>query len=726
MRKINLLLLMCFILGLGYANAQSSLPQVSTDDSGPWYYIQVEGKKNDPRANRVLTGDLDDLEKGSEQYVVFGTYVTDEVDIDKQMWRFEKNENEEYVIINKFWNKQIDIYFWEDTSHWKYNEDGTVNGEQIKDIAVITDNAKTRWTFTPSKDEGYWLIGATNPLNSNSDKKDGDQKYLHQGNARWNFRTIMEGSTWGVDYESRYQFVLPEDMNIRVVPRFTTFGSLYQGDITEQYLNAKDTLTVSVYPELTGDMKLLQSSADSPFYIIPMDDWNGLTGGQISVQVDISKLGASGLYNDTVYIEATRKADNRVITVPIPVSLDWVSNVPVDLSPSVEMADTDKWYYISFNNRYWKFLTDKGENTPLEGQEIIENDPSQLWKVVKVEEGKYTLVSKLGNQIEYIGSSEEEEVEIADRFISVKTPADGFTYSFDWVSTKGGKWQIKWNEYDGGLNEEGNPLPLYINKTNTDDQVTGYGSLGDNGSLVVFMPVGTKFNAELPTFSTDTDSHWYYIQFNRRANDNKVIEEVEGGHANTNIVQRAKEEEKTSQYWKFLGIKDDFLIQNYSGKVFKVSVETLQNSDGTTRSQSFIRAITDGENGEYGNSFTMTHGMIFEKFHIQNLSEAGEQDSYTYLNDYQGTAICQYVKEDGGLGGEFNFIPVEGGNSIEIIGGGNDNGNEELGNIIATYYYTLQGVQLGTVKPSVEGIYIEKNIHESNKVSARKIYIPRP
>ncbi|MCC8145124.1 MAG: hypothetical protein LIO93_01515 [Bacteroidales bacterium] len=76
----------------------------------------------------------------------------------------------------------------------------------------------------------------------------------------------------------------------------------------------------------------------------------------------------------------------------------------------------------------------------------------------------------------------------------------------------------------------------------------------------------------------------------------------------------------------------------------------------------------------------------------------------------------EYAKD---AGSEITFIPVE---SVGINNPSMDTDNDP---VVYSSYYTLQGIKLGSQLPVTGGIYIEKNTHKSNKVSARKIYVPQ-
>ncbi|MCC8145432.1 MAG: hypothetical protein LIO93_03115, partial [Bacteroidales bacterium] len=104
------LLVWCFILSLGFVHAQelegTDLPELSTGDDGPWYYIQVIGT-DDLRKERVFTVE----EIPGDSLKVFSRPISSESFdiIDHQLWRFEPgtDNTSNYTIINK---KYPDLY----------------------------------------------------------------------------------------------------------------------------------------------------------------------------------------------------------------------------------------------------------------------------------------------------------------------------------------------------------------------------------------------------------------------------------------------------------------------------------------------------------------------------------------------------------------------------------------------------------------------------------------
>lgn len=101
---------------------------------------------------------------------------------------------------------------------------------------------------------------------------------------------------------------------------------------------------------------------------------------------------------------------------------------------------------------------------------------------------------------------------------------------------------------------------------------------------------------------------------------------------------------------------------------------------------------------------------------IINTITEGESTNYFYVNDFQGKAVCQYLAND--AGNYVTFIPVDDGMAMEEV-----DMDDKMNDAISKVYYTIQGIQLGNVRPTAPGFYIEKSIGKSGNVSAQTIYV---
>ncbi|MCC8146543.1 MAG: hypothetical protein LIO93_08935 [Bacteroidales bacterium] len=726
MKKISLFLLTFILCGIGYVGAQTSLPEPSTGDDGPWYYIRVLGKSGDARADRVLAGsehtgyeDSTSVRSPLNQIAVAGTLANDSMDIqtaaDKQLWRVEKT-GDEYTIINKFFGKQMGLYYWADTDHWYWRTNSTTGepelwGEQDKVIPVLQDAANTKWRIQPSGTyNGYFQIIATNPIECASDPTV-TYDYLHQGNKAWKFRNIMEKAQWGGDPESAYEFVLPDDMLMTVLPREMNFGTIKEGQIPGDV--AEDSVMVTVYTTLAENIYYGMESGREDFSIYVADDseWDVRKGGKLTVLFPMKKGEDQVPYSDNIIISAKTESGKDLL-FKIPISGEYIAEVPFQISS----GDNEHWYYIAFRMR-GALLVDKGEKQPVATQEYREGDDSQLWKVIDTGLGSYKFISKAGRQLVYIPSTEnDEEGAITDRWYAVTTLDDDMdpaTFGVD--AREDLDWQIRWEEGEG---REDSTDPTiwhysYINKTNDteDDLFTAYAEMPSDGSAVKFYPASTTMSSGEPVYSNNVTTHWYQIQFLRQSS--KVLAEVDQNETyGTNVLQVAKQEGSTAQYWKFMGERTEFYIVNYSGK--KLKHEMVSIGEGT---ESRIVAV-DGD----GDAFTINH-RGHQRWVIKENDEAitGSDPTHLYFNDFGGggNKVGLYGPNDKGAVIVFTPVTITG---IEDINEGKDaeNVNDP---IVGTTYYTIQGLQVGSKLPEIPGIYIKKNTHTSKKVSAEKILV---
>jgi hypothetical protein len=83
---------------------------------------------------------------------------------------------------------------------------------------------------------------------------------------------------------------------------------------------------------------------------------------------------------------------------------------------------------------------------------------------------------------------------------------------------------------------------------------------------VVFIPE-TDVEFRLPVFSTDEESAWYYISFQRSSGSNKVFQ---GNGANQDALQALKVATNKNQFWKFTGTWDNCKIVNFEGLELKL------------------------------------------------------------------------------------------------------------------------------------------------------------
>lgn len=215
MRKKRLILL----VALGFTASMqlaAQLPEVSTADNPKWYYIQVLG--SDTRVGRVFTAE------GSK---VYGREISASIDPDvtsKQLWRFEKNANGSYVIVNKSTGLQLDLDY---------------DASQETGHAALAKTASV--TFKLNKIGDYYQFESSKSAPSTP----AAELYLHQGNAGYDFLIITVDTTWGSGDNSKFSF-----------KPFIDYSIEYSDDKTETYYqltNASKDFNGQVIKEQTSN-----------------------------------------------------------------------------------------------------------------------------------------------------------------------------------------------------------------------------------------------------------------------------------------------------------------------------------------------------------------------------------------------------------------------------------------------------------------------------------------
>ncbi|MCC8146930.1 MAG: RICIN domain-containing protein [Bacteroidales bacterium] len=117
-------------------------------------------------------------------------------EINKQLWRFEKAEDGNYIIINRSANRKLDISFDSDLSVVRAV---LING---------TGTASTNWKIVAKG--SYFSIQAATPL---ADKA--SYRFAHQANNynSRNYPVIMETTSWENSRDSYFSFVEFDDPN---------------------------------------------------------------------------------------------------------------------------------------------------------------------------------------------------------------------------------------------------------------------------------------------------------------------------------------------------------------------------------------------------------------------------------------------------------------------------------------------------------------------------------
>ncbi|MCC8145462.1 MAG: hypothetical protein LIO93_03270 [Bacteroidales bacterium] len=166
----------------------AQLPQVSTEGSPVWYYIQVKGSAND-REDRVFTIEGDR---------VFGRKISSSL-TNSQLWRFEK-EGEAYVIISQTGvTKKLDVTFDKD--------------KKIRCLSV-SENPTTKFEIATNQGSltKYYSIKVTVPPSEGT----AAEVYAHQANAGGlrDYDIMLVDEEFYAGDNSAFAFVAYADLNL--------------------------------------------------------------------------------------------------------------------------------------------------------------------------------------------------------------------------------------------------------------------------------------------------------------------------------------------------------------------------------------------------------------------------------------------------------------------------------------------------------------------------------
>ncbi|MDR0428332.1 MAG: hypothetical protein LBH12_06975 [Dysgonamonadaceae bacterium] len=743
MRKITLLLL-TFILSLGYVNAQSALPNVSEDDKGPWYYVRGLGSGDD-RENRYWTVEqYENEDKSDSRLRVFGRHAmaTSIEDVDRQLFRFEDNGDGSYSIISKFateanpevnGNKNSAYLSW---YTW---------AEKNQSVTCFEDIPQTDWWIRENTTENqYTDEGFTAPSGYKEipqyytirPTEHGDTRYafLHQGNRGFQWCVVLETSTWGYGANSSFYFIEYHDPGLIVTPeaeigKFIDFG--YVTFEEEENLKA-DSIQVLGTLSLVDDITVTCGDSEN-FYVTTRslswkteleNEGGGVLSSRNGEKLDVwFTPEAIGEYETTVTIKSKRENDNgEVEDIVKTVTLKGVAKpaIPVKTSPTIAPSSADVWYTIYFDKRSAFYLTDSGLDKPVDTYPSMSEDTdSQLWKFVPVDGAvdSFNIVNKLGHQLVY--NTDDEETGVDDNGDPIFTPINLFystatpenTFSFKLRSDGG--YGIVWNEYVGTDPE--NPIPGYVAKKESAPGLSIETSLTNAGVSVQLFEKGSGEwkQSDVPVFSTAANPVWYYIQFQRVAANssygNHAVKTVDNtitdGEGNETIqkayTQAEIVAEDSAYYFRFEGDWEKFKVIDAGG----TELDTIANQE-VLRQEAGLGAF-----------FNFARFKTTENWQLHCIESPTKENT---LNDFTGAMnmkVGGWTLDDGGC--ELILTKVS---EYQPVGIENIPVQEIDDPVVATVYYTIQGIQLGK-KPTTSGLYIEKSIYASKKVSAKTIYI---
>ena len=234
------------------------------------------------------------------------------------------------------------------------------------------------------------------------------------------------------------------------------------------------------------------------------------------------------------------------------------------------------------------------------------------------------------------------------------------------------------------------------------------------GEISLMVDVTARSVAALPKFSNENIEHWYGIRFvispDSLMQDNGVDNQI----TMENPVQGSE-----AQQWKFVGTKEKFNLVSRLGNSYTLIPTTNRGTVTATGTPTdfevryYEKSSADGELLPYGDlqiyisawkssSSASTYGYVFFENRVMASDETGIPRnfmSYHYYY-YAGTKVDPV------------FIETVGEESgVDII-----DANDP---VVSKSYYTLQGIQ---VPQPIEGFYILKKMHASQKISVEKIY----
>jgi hypothetical protein len=207
------------------------------------------------------------------------------------------------------------------------------------------------------------------------------------------------------------------------------------------------------------------------------------------------------------------------------------------------------------------------------------------------------------------------------------------------------------------LPKEGGTLKVTFNPGTEKRIFNAQLSFKSTGVADVYVAITANSQSNFPVLvSTAAESHWYRVQFTRRAGDKKVVTltpEVNTPDATkplvtTRVKQLAIDESNNSQLWKFMGNKTD-------------GFQWISFRDGALYYKSNGDKYDVGESGVTGDKLNIVEGTGGNagKWQMENKNVSGK-----YLNDQGGNWLCNYSANDGGAW--MTFLPASPTTSLDV------------------------------------------------------------
>lgn len=259
----------------------------------------------------------------------------------------------------------------------------------------------------------------------------------------------------------------------------------------------------------------------------------------------------------------------------------WAQTQP---SPPVfSQGDSETWYYLQFKAG-GGVLADQGNDQEVMTEALETNKSTQLWKFVG-ESSQFTLINKAGRKLKLDDSG----------FFST-TSGSGTMLKL--YASKNASLAPAWEITTESLEAKKQAMNQYT-KSGIGVRISSW-SKDDANNALVFL--AQKDLPEYPKFSSDTQTHWYYIQF--RSGKGVLAEQGDGNNLITQLAAK-----KDAQLWKLVGsdYKNFQLVSKTGLKIYLQGNRYKASSSrsgqmhlavASTSARSWVLATTDTKSGQ--------------------------------------------------------------------------------------------------------------------------------
>lgn len=341
---------------------ENGLPLVSKNDNGPWYTIQVLG--SDVRVGLAMTADT--IPAMNDKNAVFGkALASSTAGLEKQLWRFEIDEDGKYTVINKSTGEKMSVH------NWEYEQ-----GKK-KDAVSLGSEPNTKWELVePATPNKRWIFKATNPLTESS-------PYMHQGNSGYKFGIIFEGEDHGKSDNSQFKFTRVKEGDVIISAEKVEFG------IVKVNASSMKKISIAKTSGIEGD---ISATVNGEGYTISSAIDN--EAGGASVEITFIPTELDKLYKGTL----TVTVGTETFEIPL---LGATASDPGTPTISNE-TNGEFWYYMNWHRAgEGKSLTDAGLEQPLKNVAInFENNKGQIWKLQETgDAGRFLIENPYGHYV---------------------------------------------------------------------------------------------------------------------------------------------------------------------------------------------------------------------------------------------------------------------------------------------------------------------------------------